>query len=174
MHATGRLSARSLRESLPRAGALNVLSWPLERPGSLPTFAVREVLSAGRRGFTTVVVDVPRHPDPVNDEILARCDHVVVLSTLTVPAVAAAGRTVARIPPSSRRHLVTRGAASGISPEEVARILGLPLLAAMGDQRRLDEAISLGAGPSRASRGALARTARAVVDRLLEQGRAAA
>lgn len=163
---TGRLSARSLRESVPRRDGLGVLSWPVERPRGLPAFAVREVLSAAVRGHGVVVVDVPRSPDPVTDEVLARCDQIVLVSTLTVPAVSAATRTAARLPGTGSRHLVTRGSAIGISPEEVARVLGIPLLAAMRDQRGLDEAVNLGAGPSHSPRGALVRAARTVSEAL--------
>jgi len=159
MQATGRLSARSLREALPRRGALAVLSWPADRAASLQAFAMREVLSAARRGFATVVVDVPRHPDPVGDEILARCDHVLLVSTLTVPAVAAAARVARRLPSSRATGLVLRGGAAGVAPREAGRLLGLPVVATMGDQRGLDEAISLGVGPLRSGRGTLARAA---------------
>lgn len=166
---TGRLSARSLREALPRSGDLSVLTWPTERAGRLQPFAVREVLSAGRRGFATVVVDLPRHPDPVAEEALLRCDHVVVVSRLTVPAVSAASRVAARLPePLPRRHLVTRGR-GGVSPEAAARLLRVPLLAAMSDQRGLDESVDLGAGPGRGGRGVLARTARSVVRTLADE-----
>lgn len=165
---TGRLSTRSLREALPRVGDLSVLTWPPDRGGRLQAFAVREVLSAGRRGFATVVVDLPRHPDPVAEEVTVRCDHVVVVSRLTVPAVSAASRVAARLPePLPRRHLVTRGGGGGVTPEAAARLLRIPLLAAMSDQRGLDESIDLGAGPGRAGRGVLVRTARTVVRRLL-------
>ncbi|ROR89322.1 septum site-determining protein Ssd [Nocardioides aurantiacus] len=166
---TGRLSTRSLREALPRSGDLSVLTWPPDRGGRLQAFAVREVLSAGRRGFATVVVDLPRHPDPVAEEATVRCDHVVVVSRLTVPAVSAASRVAARLPePLPRRHLVTRGGAGGVTPESAARLLRLPLLAAMSDQRGLDESIDLGAGPGRAGRGVLVRTARSVVRALAD------
>ena len=50
---------------------------------------MREVLSAGRRGFDAVVVDLPRHRDAVVDETISRCDHVVLVSTLTVPGAVA-------------------------------------------------------------------------------------
>jgi secretion/DNA translocation related CpaE-like protein len=162
MHATGRLSARSLREALPRRDRLSVLSWPVDRTPSLQAFAMREALSAGRRGFATVVVDVPRHPDPVVDEVLARCDHVLLVATLTVPAVAAAARVARRLPTGRHTGLVLRGGAVGVAPGEVGRLLDLPVVATMGDQRGLDEAISLGVGPLRSRRGALARAARQV------------
>ena len=85
LQTTGRLSSRSLREALPRTGRLSVLTWPTDRPASLQAFAMREVLSAGRRGFDAVVVDLPRHRDAVVEETISRCDHVVLVSTLTVP-----------------------------------------------------------------------------------------
>lgn len=162
MQATGRLSARSLRETLPRRGDLSLLAWPVERPSSLPAFAVREVLSAGRRGFGAVVVDLPRHHDPITDEVVARCDRVVLVCALSVPGVVAASRLVPRLPAPPRTGLVARGGAGGVTAEEAARALGLPLLGAMTDQRGLDEAIGLGAGPLRSRRGVLSRTAGSV------------
>jgi secretion/DNA translocation related CpaE-like protein len=172
MQATGRLSARSLREALPRRDRLSVLTWPVDRTPSLQAFSMREALSAGQRGFATVVVDVPRHPDPVVDEVLARCDHVLLVSTLTVPAVAAASRVVRRLPAGT--GLVLRGGATGVSPRDVARLLDRPVVATMGDQRGLDEAINLGVGPLRSGRGALARAARQAAAELLARQRVAA
>ncbi len=150
LQTTGRLSSRSLREALPRTGQLSVLTWPTDRPASLQAFAMREVLSAGRRGFDAVVVDLPRHRDAVIDEAISRCDHVVLVSTLTVPGVSSAARVAHRLPEATpARHLVTRGSRGGVAPESVSRLLRIPLLAAMADQRGLDEAINLGAGPAR-------------------------
>lgn len=173
MAATGRLSARSLREALPRDGALSVLAFPARRPATLPGFAVREILSAARRGFGCVVLDLPRHPDPVIEETLTRCDQLVLVSTLTLPAVTAAARVVARMPPGVPMGLVTRGGAGNLPPAEVSRMLGLPLLQGMADQRGLDEGINLGAGPLRSRRGALARSARSCLPLLLEERHAA-
>ena len=174
LQTTGRLSSRSLREALPRVGRLSVLTWPTDRPATLQAFAMREVLSAGRRGFDAVVLDLPRHRDDVVEETISRCDHVVLVSTLTVAGVSSAARVAHRLPEvTPARHLVTRGGRSGVSPESVSRLLRVPLLAAMGDQRGLDEAIDLGVGPARARRGALARAARAGVATLVH-GRPAA
>ncbi|MGN6252379.1 MAG: septum site-determining protein Ssd [Marmoricola sp.] len=164
--ATGRLSARSLREALPRVEDLHVLAFGRERPEELPPFAVREVLSAARRAFGCVVVDLPRHRSPVIEETLTRCDRVVLVSTLTVPGVAATARVAARLPAGVPVALVTRGGAAGVSPAEVSRLVGVPLLHAMGDQRHLDEGINLGAGPLRARRGVLGRAARVCVEDL--------
>lgn len=175
LQTTGRLSSRSLREALPRTGQLSVLTWPTDRPASLQAFAMREVLSAGRRGFDTVVVDLPRHRDAVVEETISRCDHVVLVSTLTVPGVSSAARVAHRLPEiAPARHLVTRGSRAGVSPESVSRLLRMPLLVAMSDQRGLDEAINLGAGPARSRRGALARAARSAALSLLGERRVTA
>jgi secretion/DNA translocation related CpaE-like protein len=173
MAATGRLSARSLREALPHHDGLSVLTFPARRPAALPAFAVREVLSAASRGFDCVVLDLPRHGDAVIEETLARCDQLVLVSTLTVPAVTAASRVVARLPQAVPTHLVTRGGAGNVSPTEVSRLLGVPLTCAMPDQRGLDEAINLGAGPLRSRRGSLARAARHCLDDLVARRGAA-
>jgi secretion/DNA translocation related CpaE-like protein len=174
LQTTGRLSSRSLREALPRTGQLSVLTWPTDRPASLQAFAMREVLSAGRRGFDAVVVDLPRHRDAVVDETISRCDHVILVSTLTVPGVSSAARVAHRLPDTPPRHLVTRGSRAGVTPESVSRLLRIPLLAAMSDQRGLDEAINLGAGPARSRRGTLARAARSAAGSLLDPRRVAA
>ena len=60
---TGRLSARSLRQALPRSAGLGVLTWNAGPHGTLQAFAVREALSAAQRGHDTVVLDLPRCRD---------------------------------------------------------------------------------------------------------------
>jgi len=156
----GRVSARSLREALPRRHQVGVLTWG---PASttLPAYAVRQALSAAQRGHDAVVVDLPRRIDALVDEVAPRCDVLAVVVRPSVVGVASAQRLAARLNAASP-SLVVRG--TGIPPDDVARILGLPLLAAMPDQRGVGEAIDLGAGPVRSPRGPLARAARAVLD----------
>jgi secretion/DNA translocation related CpaE-like protein len=156
VHATGRLGARSLRESLPARGALSVLAWPADRVPAVDHSAAREVLSAARRGFEVVVLDLPRYPHLLAEELLPRCDLNLLVSTCTVPGVAAAGQVAGRLP-AGRTRLVLRG--GGIEPEQVGAFLDLPIVVSMADQRGLDEALSLGAGPLRHRRGPLARGA---------------
>jgi secretion/DNA translocation related CpaE-like protein len=161
-HTTGRLSARALRESLPRRDDVAALTWyagPHPRP--LQAFAVREALSAARRGHDTVVVDLPRMLDPLTEEVAARCDHVVVVVVTTVAGVAAAMRTCGRFADPSALRLVVRG--SGLDDEALARAVGAPVLHRMTDQRGLAEAIDVGLGPVRNRRGVLGRAASAVL-----------
>ena len=161
---TGRLSARALREALPRRADLGALSWQAGEPATLQAFAVREVLSAARRGHDLVVVDLPRTAEPLVDEVAARCDRLLVVVVPTVAGVASAARVCARHPDRSGVRLVLRGA--GVEPRAVARATGIPVLATMPDQRGLGEAIDLGLGPVRSRRGALGRAATEVLDQL--------
>jgi secretion/DNA translocation related CpaE-like protein len=162
----GRLSARALREALPRRGGLGVLSWQIDRRiPTLQAFAVRDVLSAARRGHRTVVVDLPRSPDALVDEVAARCDRLLVATVASVVGVAGAARMGARFAAHADVGVVLRGEA--FDAADVMRAVGLPVLAQMRDQRGLDEAVDLGLGPLRSARGPLARAAA----RVLESGR---
>lgn len=155
---TGRLSARALREALPRRGDLGVLSWYVDgRVQTLQAFAVREALSAARRGHRTVVVDLPRSPDPLIDEVAARCDEILVATSASVVGVAGAARMRARFADHAAPAVVLRG--ESFSAADVQRAVGLPVRTQMRDQRGLGEAVDLGLGPLRSTRGPLARAA---------------
>lgn len=155
--ATGRLSARALRESLPRKGRLGVLSWSDPRRGLVP-FAVREAMSAAVRGHDVTVLDLPRTPDPVVDEVAARCTHLVVVVRTDVAGISAAGRLLERILPAGPASVLVRGSSTDLSVVE--RALDVPVIAALPDQRGLSEAIDLGLGPIHSRRSVLARAAK--------------
>jgi secretion/DNA translocation related CpaE-like protein len=166
-HTTGRLSARALRESLPRRDGVAALSWQAgATPQRLQPFAAREALSAARRGHDTVVIDLPRAPDPLVDEIASRCDQVLLTVVTTVAGVAAAMRMSARFPVPGLLGLVVRG--SGLDETSLSRVVGAPVLVRMNDQRGLAESIDLGLGPVRTRRGSLGRAAASVLARLAE------
>jgi secretion/DNA translocation related CpaE-like protein len=168
---TGRLSARSLREALPRRGGLGVLTWYAGSTGGLDAFAMREALSAAQRGHDLVVVDLPRANEPVVEEVVARCDRLLVVVVPTVAGVASAARLCARLADPARLQLVVRG--HGVDPREVERIAGVPVIGVMTDQRGLEESIDLGLGPVRSRRGPLGRTGSEVLARLRVMGAAA-
>ncbi len=159
---TGRLGASAFRESLPRRDGLGVLTWYAGRRGVLQPFAVREVLSAAQRGHETVVLDLPRSRDAVIDEVVARCDQVLVVALPTVHGLASATRVVAGLP-EGRASLVLRG--QGLDDADVGRVTPVPVLVRMNDQRGLAESIDLGLGPLRSRRSPLARAARQVLAR---------
>ncbi len=159
---TGRLSARTLREALPRRAGVAALSWSPGPQGSLQAFAMREALSAAQRGHDTVVIDLARQGEPLIDEIAARCDHVLVVVVPNVPGVASAARVCARLAPATRLSLIIRG--HGVDAADVASATGASVLARMANQRGLEEVIDLGAGPIRSRRGPLARAGLQVLE----------
>ncbi len=164
----GRLSSRSLRAALPQVEGTALLGWGEERREPVDPLVAREAVSAARRGSALVVLDLPRHADSASRELVQRCDDLVVVTPLALLAVAAAARTLSSLVGSAARlHLVTRGKAGSLDPEEVAAALGLPLAATMADQRRLEESVELGLGPLVARRGPLARAARATLAEVL-------
>jgi len=172
-HTTGRLSARALRDSLPRRDGVAALSWyPGPQPRRLQPFSAREALSAARRGHDTVVLDLPRASDPLVDEIASRCDQVLVTVVTTVAGVAAAMRLCRRFPDPGALGLVVRGPA--MDDETLARAVGSPVLQRMGDQRGLAESIDLGLGPVRSRRGPLGRAAVRVLSSLGDRAARAA
>ena len=159
-HAVGRLSARSLREAVPSRDQLGVLTWAPAAHEPPPVAAVREVLSAARRGHHVVVVDLPRSEDAVTDELVARCDELVVVARPSVLGLAATARLCARHATATCR-VVVRG--RGVLERDVAALTGVERVVVMGEQRRLDEVVDLGLGPLAGRRGPLWRAAAAVL-----------
>lgn len=159
---TGRLSARALREALPRRGDLGALSWTAGSTASLQPFAVREAVAAARRGHDTVVLDLPRSADAVVDELVARCDLLLMVVVPTLAGVASAARLGARHRGHADLGLVLRG--HGVEEREVERATRLPVAVTMPDQRGLAESIDLGLGPVRSVRGPLGRTCITLLD----------
>ena len=156
---------------MPRRDGLGVLGWPPGPGARLDAGAVREALSAARRGHDLVVVDLPRSTDALAAETVARCALVVVVVLPTVTGVAAASRWVAAMPDHDRFGLVVRG--RGADPARVAELVGAPVVASMSDQRGLAEALDLGLGPVRSRRGPLAAAARQVLAGVLPSAVAA-
>ena len=155
----GRLGARALRESVPRRGELGVVTWSgLRRRLDLPT--VRRVLTSARRGHDLVVLDLARHGGEALVELADRCDELLVVSRASVPALAATARLVAELGQGGRAGLVLRDGA--VADLDAERATGLPVVAAMHDQRGLVEALDRGSGPL-LRRGPLVRTVRGLL-----------
>lgn len=161
----GRISGESLRTAVPRRGELGLLTWggaSASRPISLEAATVRDVVEAARRVHDLVVVDLPRGDDDVVREVVARSDRVLLVVRPTVTGVAAAARQLGAL--DTRVGLVVRG--RGVGLDSLARSVGAEVLAQMGDQRGLDEAVDLGLGPLRSLRSPLGRAAIGLLDAL--------
>jgi secretion/DNA translocation related CpaE-like protein len=152
----GRLGARALRESVPRRDFLGVLTWSgLRRRLDVPT--ARRILPAAVRGHDLVVLDLARQGGPALAELVDRCDDLLVVAPATVPGLAATARLVADLGRSARAGLVVRP--GGLSDADAEQVTGLPVVAAVADQRGLAASVDRGLGPL-AGRGPLARAAR--------------
>lgn len=168
--APGRLGARSLREALPRRDGPGVLDWSdadwsAAAPGEVSPVLVREVVAAATRGHDCVVLDIPRPVPTWAREALARCDRVLLIVAPGLAQVAAAARAAAQVRAESTAvgAVVRCRRPDAARAEDVARAVGLPLLAQVPDQRRLAEHLDLGVGPVFGRRSPLRRAARDVL-----------
>jgi secretion/DNA translocation related CpaE-like protein len=156
--ASGRLSGWSLRDSLPNHDGLSLLSFPTNMSVDIDGAMMRRVLEASRRGFSLVVVDLPRRLDSVVQETLARCDQLVIVTPMTFSALASGARLCQWLPDSTLpRQLLARGAGL-VVPKQAADTMRVPLLATMNN---------LGAGPLRRRKGPLGRAAVSVAAEMI-------
>lgn len=154
----GRVPAAALAEALPTMAGLSVLSWDRGEPTDLPVEAVRAVLGAARRTCDLVVVDLPRSLDEASRDVLSAATTTVLVVPAEVRATAAAARIAARAVLLCRDvRLMVRGPApAGLLASEVARALGLPLVADLRAEPGLDLALERGEAPGRTARSPLA------------------
>ncbi|MEV7193941.1 septum site-determining protein Ssd [Streptomyces sp. NPDC093510] len=165
----GRVGGGALEESLPELHALRVLSWDRGETVTVAPEAVRAVVAASRRRGGAVVVDLPRRVDETVAEALAQVDLGLLVVPPELRAVAGARRvaSVAGMVLRDLRVVVAQGAEpGGLDPEEVARLLGLPLAGEVPWEAGLAASLAAGAPPGGAARGPLARFCTAFWDRL--------
>lgn len=143
---SGRVSMSALWEALPDCssgdGRLALLSCSRDGAGPTPD-GVATVTEAGRRSGCTVVCDLPRVLDACGKEVLERADLAVVVVPAEVRASAAARVIAEQV--AEHAHsvgIVVRGPAPDALPADaVAAAVGLPLLAVMRAEARLDRAL---------------------------------
>lgn len=141
----GRLSFPALCDALPHRNLVTVLS--SGRTGfDVEAGPIAAVIDAGCRGGATVVCDVPRRCTAAAETALDAADLVVLVTPADVRSCAAAA--AARpwlLACNPNAGVVVRGPApGGLRSAEVARIVGLPLLAAMRPQPRVAELLERG------------------------------
>lgn len=149
----GRLSAETLRQSLPSVDGLAMLSW--DRGDTHPPMpeAMHSVLDAATRGFDLIVVDLARWPDEAGRVALRAAFRTLLVVPAELRATAAADRVAGalRRDTDDIRLVVRDPAPSGLSGEAIADALGLPLAGVAHHDRRL---------PTSLEHGDLARTSR--------------
>jgi secretion/DNA translocation related CpaE-like protein len=131
----GRIDISALRQALPGRDGLSVLS-SVRAGNDIEPGALAAVIDAGRRGGVTVVCDLPRRLTRAVEIATDAADLVVLVTSADVRACAAttaAASALSGINPNI--GLVVRGPSpGGLRAVDVARIVGLPLLAAMRPQ----------------------------------------
>jgi secretion/DNA translocation related CpaE-like protein len=159
----GRLSYTALRDALPQRRGVSVLSG--SRTGSdIDAAPLGAVIDAGSRGGATVICDLPRRSTGAVETALDAADLVVVITPADVRSCAAAAAItpwLSAINPNA--GVVVRGPSpGGLTSDDVAKIVGLPLLAAMRPQPGVADALERG-GLRLRSRSPLAIAARRVL-----------
>jgi secretion/DNA translocation related CpaE-like protein len=164
----GRVDGDALAAALPEVGGVHVLAASRSAPAPVPDDALAAVVEAARAGGRPVVVDLPRAGrGPAGEVVLADAD----LAVLVVPArlrAATAARLLVQAPGSgwSAAGLVVRSVAGGLSREEVADVVGRPVLGDLPHDRSAVPRGERGEPPAVSPRSPLGALARRVIDGL--------
>jgi secretion/DNA translocation related CpaE-like protein len=131
----GRVAFSALRAALPSRHDVAVLSAG-QTGEEIDPVALAAVLDGGCRGGATVVCDLPRRATSAVGTVLDAADLVVLVAPADLRSCAAAAAVRQWLSETNPNvGLVVRGPApGGLRPADVARITGLPLLAAMRPQ----------------------------------------
>jgi secretion/DNA translocation related CpaE-like protein len=145
---TGTVDESVLLEALPQANGLPLLTWSDESVLEPSVAAVGHVLDALARPPGAVVVDGGRLTDPRAAVALARCQRLVVVLPMRVRAVAAAQRLLQRVSRPTPPTIVASGPApGGLSTDDVASALSLPVAAQLPHDRRRPVEEEVGGAP---------------------------
>jgi hypothetical protein len=127
------------------------------------------VLDAATRESDLVVVDLARRLDPAAHAVLRRSRRTVLVVPAEVRAAAAAGLIAAELESHAAEvGVVVRGPApTGLTAEEVADALGLPLLGELRPEPGLAARLDRGEPPANRARGPLAVLSRRLVAQVL-------
>ena len=131
----GRVGYPALLAALPSRHGIAVLSaGPMD--GEIDAGALSAVIDGGCRGGATIICDLPRRATSAVSAALDAADLVVLVTPADVRSSAAAGAIGGWLAATNPNvGLVVRGPApGGLRAADVARITGLPLLAAMRSQ----------------------------------------
>jgi secretion/DNA translocation related CpaE-like protein len=160
----GRVAGDALLAALPEVRGVHVLASSREAPGPVPDEALSAVIEAARSVGCPVVVDVSRVGPPEGAAALADAD----LAVLVVPGRLRAA-TAARLlvdqhgSPWSAAHLVVGRVPGGLGREEVAHVVGRPVVAVLPHDRSAVPRSERGEPPAVAARSPLGGVARRIL-----------
>jgi secretion/DNA translocation related CpaE-like protein len=161
----GRLRVEALTETLVHLEGVSLLSWDRDSSTELLADAAEAVMAAAIRGFSHVIVDLPRRLDAASIVFATAADLVVMVVPATVRAAAAAAAVAAQVlTHCGQLRLVVRDAkASHLTVHEIAAALALPVAATMDSESAVEVAAERGEPPLRRPRGSLHDACRAVL-----------
>jgi secretion/DNA translocation related CpaE-like protein len=171
---SGRVAGSALVAALPEAHGVPVLAASRDTPGDVPEEALAAVVTGARDAGRGVVVDLPGTGAPA-ESVLGEADLVVLIVPARLRAAAAARALLSapadRPRPWAGARVVTRTVPAGLSRQEVADVVGRPVLAELGHDRSAVARGERGEPPSVAARSPLGVLSRLL---LVELGRAGA
>jgi secretion/DNA translocation related CpaE-like protein len=160
----GRVAGDALLAALPEVRGVHVLASAREAPEAVPDEAFVAVVEAARSVGCSVVVDLSRSGPPGASAVLGDAD----LAVLVVPGrlrAATAARLLVQAPgsPWSGAELVAGRIAGGLSRDEVATVVGRPVLAELPHDRSAVPRGERGEPPDMAARAPLGVVARRIL-----------
>ena len=166
---SGRLAPESLHRALPAAarahGRIPVLTFDRDRLHDIPADVADVVVTSLRSGGDTVVVDVPRIPSEAGDRVAELADLITLVTPADVRGCCAAQRQAVKLQDSgSRVGLVVRGPSpGGLGGDDLASVLGIPLIGTLRAQSRIARDLEAGRPPGADPRSPFGRVCRAVL-----------
>lgn len=162
---SGRLSAVALRQALPSAYGVSILSHQRGRACDPGPEAMLAVTRTGRRAGDVVVADLPRQLGAGASALAGAADAVFVVVPAEVRACAAAARVVdaLALATESARVIVRTVRGGTLAPDAVAGNVGLALGGVLRTESGLITAMERGEAPACRGRGQLAALSRALL-----------
>lgn len=158
----GVLTPVALRDGLPAHRDVRVLAHPRAGAPPVRSDVLQAVVAGARNAFDVVVVDLDVRDHTLCAEALTFADRTWLVARPRALGLTAARNALTHLTmPVGRTRLLLRGA--GVPDTVAARTVGLDVAHRMPDDRRLDEALDLGAGPLGGRRTPLARAAAVVL-----------
>jgi secretion/DNA translocation related CpaE-like protein len=146
---SGRLSAQSLEQALPKVEGVVVAAPHRHLPSHIAPEVFAAVLDAGIRGFDVVVIDLPRTLQPVHDHVLAAADRTLLVVPTRVIATCAAGVMLQQLRSRTANvELVVRELRAGLAPDVVSEALEMPIAQVIASSSRVAEAADNGDLPT--------------------------
>lgn len=161
----GRVAPESLAGALPQRDGVATISWAVDDDAAALPPGAERVWTAAVRAFDLVVVDQSRGDSGAGwqQTVLGSSVMTLVVVGDGVAALASARRVVAGLRPRAAALGVVRvRRRGGPGARTVEDALGVPVVATVGPDRRLREALDHGRGPGGSRR--LRRAARDVLD----------